>query len=60
MIEDEIEDPCVMDCVMGVDPRYCLGCGRTYEEITSWRQLTYVDRKKVLERLEKINLRVKE
>ena len=32
----EIESPCVKICVVEPDSGYCIGCGRTCDEIAGW------------------------
>ena len=32
----EIETPCVKICVVDPQTQYCIGCGRTRDEIASW------------------------
>ncbi|MES2988529.1 MAG: DUF1289 domain-containing protein [Pseudomonadota bacterium] len=35
-----IESPCVDICVMDGESGWCLGCGRTIDEIASWGMAT--------------------
>ena len=32
----EIESPCVQICVVDFDSGYCIGCGRSRDEIAGW------------------------
>ena len=32
----DIETPCVKICVIDPETQFCIGCGRTREEIASW------------------------
>ena len=43
-----IETPCVQVCVL--DPRsgFCIGCGRTGDEIAAWRALSPLARRAVM------------
>jgi hypothetical protein len=43
-----IETPCIQVCV--IDPRsgFCIGCGRTGEEIAAWLDLSPGDRRAVM------------
>ena len=34
-----IETPCVKICVVDPETGYCIGCGRTREEIAGWLKL---------------------
>jgi uncharacterized protein len=46
-----IASPCTKVCVMDAEQRYCLGCGRTLDEIARWAQMSDAERQRVLERL---------
>lgn len=44
-----IESPCIMSCFLSENLEYCVGCGRTIEQIKFWARFSDEKRKKVLE-----------
>lgn len=55
-----IESPCILVCTLDPESDYCLGCGRSAEEIGNWTRYTDEERRRVMnalpgrmERLEK-------
>src|SRR4029450_14056185 len=36
----DIDTPCVKVCVLGPESGYCIGCGRTRNEIAGWLDMT--------------------
>lgn len=46
-----IETPCVNICVIDQVTRLCAGCGRTIDEIASWRTLSDADRRRIMAEL---------
>jgi len=48
MTDAAIRSPCVDVCVMDRLTRLCIGCGRTAEEIRSWRGWTPAHRAEVM------------
>lgn len=48
----EIQSPCVKLCVMEPDSGFCMGCGRTRDEIASWISLSPDAREKVTAQLD--------
>lgn len=42
--------PCIDECGLD-DQGFCVGCGRTASEITSWRSMTDEEKQEVIERL---------
>ncbi len=48
----EIQSPCVKLCVMEPDSGFCMGCGRTRDEIASWISLSPDAREKVTQQLD--------
>ena len=36
----EIETPCIKICVIEPESGFCIGCGRTRDEIASWLSIT--------------------
>lgn len=46
-----IESPCVSICVMDEATGWCIGCGRTLDEIARWGETDQVDRDAVMARL---------
>jgi predicted Fe-S protein YdhL (DUF1289 family) len=48
---NRVPTPCTGACRYLVGQRLCLGCGRTFEEITAWATMTPPRRAAVWERL---------
>jgi predicted Fe-S protein YdhL (DUF1289 family) len=48
----EIRSPCVKLCVMEPDSGFCMGCGRTRDEIASWISLSPAQRATVTGQLD--------
>ncbi|MBL8311146.1 MAG: DUF1289 domain-containing protein [Burkholderiales bacterium] len=48
----QVESPCIKRCAMDARSGYCLGCGRTLEEITNWSTLSVDQRAAVVRGLE--------
>jgi predicted Fe-S protein YdhL (DUF1289 family) len=47
-IEPEIESPCIKVCVIDPGSGYCIGCGRTREEIASWLGINVGERRRIM------------
>ena len=47
-----IQSPCIKLCVVEPDSGYCMGCGRTGDEIASWISLSPQEREAVTEQLD--------
>lgn len=47
-----IQSPCIKLCVMEPDSGYCMGCGRTGDEIASWISLSPREREAVTGQLD--------
>lgn len=45
------ESPCIGLCQMDGQRRYCMGCGRTLNEIATWSRMSVDDKRAVLERI---------
>ena len=43
-----VESPCINVCVMDPASSYCIGCGRTIEEIARWGGLSSESKRSVL------------
>ncbi|MGH8704105.1 MAG: DUF1289 domain-containing protein [Burkholderiales bacterium] len=43
-----IASPCNKVCVMDAQQRYCLGCGRTLDEIARWSEMSDAERAAVI------------
>ena len=43
-----IESPCMNICVVDPQSGYCIGCGRTRDEIASWLAMTPAQRRGVI------------
>lgn len=49
---DPVESPCIKVCSIDATTGWCLGCGRSLEEIGRWSSLGMRQRQNILERLE--------
>ena len=49
---EQIETPCRKICTLDRERRFCIGCGRTRQEIASWVFLTAQERRTIIEQLE--------
>lgn len=38
-VADGSESPCIGVCELDGDKRFCIGCGRTLEDIGAWQQM---------------------
>lgn len=47
-----ISTPCVAVCTLDAHGQFCLGCGRTLEEIGAWASMSESERRAVMARLE--------
>ena len=47
-----IESPCISLCVMDEATGWCIGCGRTLDEIARWGETDQADRDAVAAQLE--------
>lgn len=48
----ENQSPCIKLCVMEPDSGFCMGCGRTRDEIASWISLSANERETVTGKLD--------
>ena len=46
--ELDIESPCIKVCVVDPASGFCIGCGRTREEIASWLDISVGERRRVM------------
>jgi uncharacterized protein len=46
-----ILSPCVQICVLDLETRYCVGCGRTGDEIGAWLAMSPEQRRVVMAEL---------
>jgi uncharacterized protein len=44
----DIETPCVKVCVVDPETQFCIGCGRTRDEIAAWIGMTVDDRRTIM------------
>ncbi len=47
----DIETPCVKVCVVDPETQFCIGCGRTRDEIARWIGMTPAVRHEIIETL---------
>lgn len=48
---DEVESPCAKICLLDPETGYCLGCGRTEEEIGNWSRFSPNERREISAKL---------
>jgi predicted Fe-S protein YdhL (DUF1289 family) len=48
LVSHEIETPCVKVCVVDPDTGFCVGCGRTRDEIAGWLGLSPAERRALM------------
>lgn len=57
----DIETPCVKICVVEPETGFCIGCGRTRDEIGGWLDMNAVERRSIMsglpERVENLTRR---
>jgi uncharacterized protein len=46
-----VESPCLKVCVMDPASTFCVGCGRTINEIAAWSRLSDPEKRKVVDAL---------
>jgi predicted Fe-S protein YdhL (DUF1289 family) len=46
--DPEIESPCIKVCVLDPGSGFCIGCGRTREEIASWLGFDAEERRRIM------------
>jgi len=49
----DVESPCNSVCIYDDDLDMCISCKRTIEEISSWKNISVIDKLQILERIEK-------
>jgi uncharacterized protein len=47
----DIETPCIKICVLEPESGFCIGCGRSRDEIGDWLSLSAANRRAVMETL---------
>lgn len=47
----DIQTPCVKVCVVDPETQFCIGCGRTRDEIAAWIGMAAVDRRLIMDAL---------
>jgi len=52
MAVNEIESPCISVCDVDREKGRCANCGRTRDQIVSWRHLEPTEREEIMEELE--------
>jgi predicted Fe-S protein YdhL (DUF1289 family) len=46
--ESEVETPCIKICVVDPGSGFCIGCGRSRDEIASWLDLNPDQRRRIM------------
>lgn len=49
--DDPYDSPCVRSCVIDDLTQFCVGCGRTLDEICQWTRYSPHERRAILEQL---------
>ena len=44
----DIETPCIKICVVEPETGFCIGCGRTRDEIARWLSISHLERRHVM------------
>lgn len=57
---DPVESPCVKVCSIDATTGWCLGCGRSMEEIARWSSLGAPLRLTIMSRLEERKARIQD
>jgi uncharacterized protein len=47
----EISSPCIDVCDVDSSGQYCIGCGRSMDEIARWLMITDPERQEIMEQL---------
>jgi uncharacterized protein len=58
-VKDDVASPCVNICSLDQSGRWCLGCGRSVDEIAGWLSAGPEQRKAILAELPERLLRLK-
>jgi predicted Fe-S protein YdhL (DUF1289 family) len=48
---DDIASPCIKICTLDPTGQWCLGCGRTLDEISGWQGASHTQRQEILAEL---------
>lgn len=48
LFESDVETPCIKVCVVDPGSGFCIGCGRSREEIASWLDLNVEQRRRIM------------
>ncbi len=48
----EIESPCQQICVIDPQSGFCIGCGRTGQEISRWSLMSTAERREICQKLD--------
>jgi predicted Fe-S protein YdhL (DUF1289 family) len=57
---DNIDSPCTQICTVSADGEYCIGCGRTLDEIGGWSRASPDERTAILRRIAAAGIRAPE
>jgi predicted Fe-S protein YdhL (DUF1289 family) len=47
-VQPDVETPCIKVCVVDPETGFCVGCGRTRDEIASWLALSAQERQEIM------------
>jgi predicted Fe-S protein YdhL (DUF1289 family) len=48
LVHPDVETPCIKVCVVDPETGFCVGCGRTRDEIASWLILSRHERRQIM------------
>ena len=51
--DQNIPSPCISFCKLDQEKEFCLGCGRTINEIKDWKNLTFEEKYNIIQRVKK-------
>lgn len=52
VVPAQVMSPCVLVCTLDTETGWCLGCGRTGDEIARWSSVGDSERQAILDRLD--------
>ena len=51
-----VKSPCIEVCKMDIENNYCLGCGRSINQLTNWTNYTEKEKNEIINNLKKMSL----
>jgi len=53
-----IKSPCIEVCKMDIENNYCLGCGRSINQLTNWTNYTEKEKNEIINNLKKMSTKI--